>query len=214
MEGTEAVIRAILGPVRPNIQPLAVASGLMEGYIFVDHIPHDAIQVTKDIYPDSAKFLNKSEDAVARSVERLSVRCWDALRSDSELAKTYIGRRVQCVGDSIEMLMFLAVYAHLEIPYYVAVQKWPEYFLCSGTEEIIVRSREQAELSYRRSMAVREAVIFRDTIYGETAYFACPRCQSILEREYMAFCNCCGQKLNWRSKVIKIRHAGGVDFRA
>lgn len=29
-------------------------------------------------------------------------------------------------------------------------------------------------------------------------YPLCPRCDRSLDREYMEFCNCCGQHLSWR----------------
>lgn len=35
----------------------------------------------------------------------------------------------------------------------------------------------------------------------------CPHCHSLIEREYMKFCDCCGQALNWKgynhSKIVK-----------
>lgn len=35
-------------------------------------------------------------------------------------------------------------------------------------------------------------------------YPLCPRCNNTVEREYQAFCVCCGQKLDWRmlSKAV------------
>ena len=41
---------------------------------------------------------------------------------------------------------------------------------------------------------------------ANTTYPICPRCAVSLEREYMSFCDRCGQKLNWdmfeHAKVI------------
>lgn len=49
------------------------------------------------------------------------------------------------------------------------------------------------ELSYRNPMQVVE---IRE---HSNSYFAvCPRCQMTLECEYQAFCDRCGQRLNWR----------------
>lgn len=49
------------------------------------------------------------------------------------------------------------------------------------------------ELLYRKPMKVVEIRALSDS------YFAvCPRCQMTLECEYQAFCDRCGQKLNWR----------------
>ena len=33
--------------------------------------------------------------------------------------------------------------------------------------------------------------------YDTQKWFVCPNCHSVIDREYTAFCNCCGQKLSW-----------------
>lgn len=48
-------------------------------------------------------------------------------------------------------------------------------------------------LAYRAPLPVTKVI--RHT-YGNT-YPVCPRCAMNLEREYMSFCDRCGQKLNW-----------------
>ena len=54
--------------------------------------------------------------------------------------------------------------------------------------------RERHELSFRRPLAVTEAVLFpRDRFH----YPRCPRCRLTLDREYMSFCDRCGQRLDW-----------------
>lgn len=35
------------------------------------------------------------------------------------------------------------------------------------------------------------------TIYGTTSYYRCPRCRIPLNREYISFCDHCGQRLGW-----------------
>ena len=56
----------------------------------------------------------------------------------------------------------------------------------------------QLMLTYRVPMEVKDAIGFphwpRDDIY-----YRCPRCQELLEREFMAYCSNCGQCLDWRS---------------
>ena len=49
-------------------------------------------------------------------------------------------------------------------------------------------------VSYRRPRRVRQ--VFR-TDRGST-YPVCPRCKRTMEREYMYYCDRCGQKLSWR----------------
>ena len=50
--------------------------------------------------------------------------------------------------------------------------------------------------SYRLGMPVTEVVVFPSAC-GKTGYYRCPRCQVTMEREFMAFCDRCGQCLNW-----------------
>ena len=51
------------------------------------------------------------------------------------------------------------------------------------------------ELSFRRPMTVTEVALFARDQYP---YPRCPRCHRTMEREYMSFCDRCGQKLDWR----------------
>ena len=47
--------------------------------------------------------------------------------------------------------------------------------------------------SYRTSMEVTHLRKYR-----ATAYYICPRCSITLEREFMAYCDRCGQRLGWK----------------
>lgn len=55
------------------------------------------------------------------------------------------------------------------------------------------RRRWMDVVSYRMPRSVRQ--VFR-TQSGEI-YPVCPRCDCTLDREYMRFCDRCGQKLRW-----------------
>lgn len=48
-------------------------------------------------------------------------------------------------------------------------------------------------ISYRLPRTVVEIVIYNS---GD-GYPVCPRCKTPIEREYMRFCDRCGQKLDW-----------------
>lgn len=50
------------------------------------------------------------------------------------------------------------------------------------------------EIQYRIPKAVRQICVFP----SRDAYSICPRCDCLLDREYMNFCDRCGQKLSWR----------------
>lgn len=52
------------------------------------------------------------------------------------------------------------------------------------------------ELQYRRPMRVREIMVF-PAIRGTPGLAVCPRCRTTMEREYMAYCDRCGQCLDW-----------------
>lgn len=49
-------------------------------------------------------------------------------------------------------------------------------------------------MGFRRPMQVREIMVFR----AGWTFPICPRCEITLEREYMAYCDRCGQCLDWR----------------
>ena len=48
-------------------------------------------------------------------------------------------------------------------------------------------------ITYRVPLSVTKIIVYAD----RTSYPICPRCAMSLEREYMVFCDRCGQKLNW-----------------
>ena len=50
---------------------------------------------------------------------------------------------------------------------------------------------------YRKPMRVTEIMIYPSPNYGETGYYVCPKCKTTLEREFVRFCDRCGQRLDW-----------------
>lgn len=53
-----------------------------------------------------------------------------------------------------------------------------------------------AALTYRRPMLVRELMVFESGLRTDS-YYVCPRCQITMEREFMQYCDRCGQCLDW-----------------
>ena len=49
--------------------------------------------------------------------------------------------------------------------------------------------------SYRLQMPITEVMIFPNGY----AYYVCPRCHITVEREFMTYCNRCGQRLGWKN---------------
>ena len=56
---------------------------------------------------------------------------------------------------------------------------------------------ELGELSFRIPKPVVEIDIF-PSMSGAPSFPVCPQCGCTLEREYTAYCSCCGQCLSWK----------------
>lgn len=73
--------------------------------------------------------------------------------------------------------------------------------ICIGFQrtpnDLLGIATEKDELAYRIAMRVihyRRYSLFNGDY---TTFPVCPRCENSMEREYQAFCDRCGQKLNW-----------------
>lgn len=62
---------------------------------------------------------------------------------------------------------------------------------------------DSEEIAYRLPLAVQEVRVFSDG----SSFPVCPKCDLTLDREYMNFCDRCGQKLDWKGyeKAIVVR---------
>ena len=60
------------------------------------------------------------------------------------------------------------------------------------------------ELTYRQPMLVRKLKVFYNAHGEEDTYYACPRCDVTMEREFLGFCHRCGQRLDW-SKHAQVK---------
>ena len=54
----------------------------------------------------------------------------------------------------------------------------------------------QLLMTYRVPMMVKDLVAFYH-FPEDDVYYRCPRCQQLLAREFMAYCDRCGQCLDW-----------------
>ena len=64
-------------------------------------------------------------------------------------------------------------------------------------------------MSFRLGMQVTEVMVVPSGLYGETGYYVCPRCSITMEREFMAYCDRCGQRLDWKHyKKAKVIYPG------
>lgn len=57
------------------------------------------------------------------------------------------------------------------------------------------------ELSYRSTKRVKRCIEYKGDVYP-----LCPTCNQSFEREYMAYCSRCGQKLGWRKYEDVVKH--------
>lgn len=64
--------------------------------------------------------------------------------------------------------------------------------------------KEAEEITYRIAMRVTEVKVYS---FGDSCA-VCPRCKRGLIREFVKFCDSCGQKLEWRgygkAKIIRV----------
>ncbi len=49
-----------------------------------------------------------------------------------------------------------------------------------------------------KAKPVVEIISFRCAFGGHSDYYVCPACHVTLAREFMAYCDCCGQRLDWK----------------
>lgn len=117
------LIFQILGPSRRHTGVLACAVKAAEHLMFSRRIALDDIRITKDIYPLVAMYTGKSEQAVARQVERLANYCWEQMDYQQKLR--YIGKDLKDIRAPRELVFYLAFYVHFREPYYEVVEKDP-----------------------------------------------------------------------------------------
>ena len=66
---------------------------------------------------------------------------------------------------------------------------------CTGQPDRLPKITAIMEaISFRLPRPVRKLVQYRDR---QATYPICPRCSHAVDREYMNFCDRCGQRLNW-----------------
>lgn len=69
--------------------------------------------------------------------------------------------------------------------------------ICPGHSPLLLWKMILALASFHVPMPVTELKVFPDC-RGHPAYYVCPRCGLTMEREFMNFCDRCGQRLDWQ----------------
>lgn len=199
MANSEVILRRILGPIRSDIRPLALAVDITEGLIFQKNIAVDDIKVTKHVYPLVAKRLRQSTAAVTKSVERLTHICWDSL-VEQDLTTYYLGRPVTQPPTPREMLTFLAVYSALSTPFFAAIEQNPKLLFQEPgqTAEAPDASYQfLADIIQKSVPAPVTMALARQFTSGYITFPVCPSCGTTLVREHQNYCDQCGQRLDW-----------------
>ena len=117
---SEGFVRYLLGPARPDIRPITISIDLVDELLYVRQVAQHDIHVTTDIYPEVARILGKpNEKGVAKAVERLAIKCWDALEDDDVMERV-IGKRMQRRPPPREILFYLAFFVYHKEGFYKA----------------------------------------------------------------------------------------------
>lgn len=187
MTNGEIILRGILGPVRSNIRPLALAVDLTGNLLFEQHFSMDDIKVTKHIYPNVARLLNKKTGAASKSIERLTHLCWDSL-VEQGLTVAYFGRPVKQMPTPQNLMTYLAVYSYLSIPFFVVIEQHPHFLFQSDRQTRPAVSDEFILTAIQRNLSapVTQAMALPFSS-GYTTFPVCPCCGITLEREYQNF---------------------------
>lgn len=81
------------------------------------------------------------------------------------------------------------------IPSILTLEKLCTGFHCTPNE-LLIPSFLQSEDAFRAPMLVTHIRCFKD-VHGLIGFPVCPRCEITVEREYQAYCDRCGQHLDW-----------------
>lgn len=200
MNNAEILLRAILGPVRSDLRPLAFAVEITDDILFSQHISMNDFLVTKQVYPEVAKLTHSTPNSTSRRIERLAHLCWDSLRQQ-DLVAYYLGRVPSYPPDPCTLIVFLAVYSHLNIPFFDAIEQYP-FLLISPTPypqppPDLPHGMIADALLRDQPLSVSQKIIFSSST-GITSFPLCPHCRISLEREFQSFCDRCGQRLDWK----------------
>lgn len=200
MPSAESLLRTILGPVRSSIRPLVFAVEITDALLFLQHFSVDDILVTKHVYPDVAKMIHKSPDTTSRAIERLSLRCWDSL-IEQNLVSCYLGCNPKQKPTPASLIIYLAVYAHLEVPFSTAVNLYPDLLFpspASITSAIPLDDQDLLLTALRLylPMPVTHRLLL-PTSTGPSSFPICPSCNRSMDRDFQCYCGSCGQHLDW-----------------
>ncbi len=192
MANPELLIRSIIGDARSSIRPLDCAAEIISDLFFVRHIPLEDIHA-KQVYPFVAERLNLSTCAASRRVQRLAHICWDSMR-EKGLVLTYIGQPLKYCPDACRLVGYLVVYAHLQTPYFVAIEKDTSLLFYPSFDSPLYPSGGQISGGPRENGAM---YVTQVAVLEKVCYPVCPGCGLTLEHGRQNYCGHCGKPLDW-----------------
>ncbi len=125
LEKSETLLRALLGPSRADVQPLACAVALTAERLYLQKQPLREFSIYKDVYYDASKKLFQKHTTTAKSVERLAKRCWDVFAAQG-CTEQYVGRAGEPPANARTTVIYLATYVFFDRPYYQLLADSPE----------------------------------------------------------------------------------------
>lgn len=182
-------IYSILGPIRADTRPLEDALDILIELLFKEQKEAQGIRLTKDVYPRVAERQGKTEAAVTRSIQRMTNRCWEAIRNEDQV-DTYIGRNIIDIESTGSMLMYMVYKIQYNKAFYAIVRE-----IAAEPEGSAMARITRNAISYRKKMPVKQVLLLDN---GDE-HPICPRCGCTMEKEYQNYCDRCGQRLEWQS---------------
>ena len=190
MANSEILLRRIFGAVRADIRPFAHSVNIVEELLFDRGYSMDDILITKHVYPEAAKLLDKNPRAIAKSVERLTRICWDAM-SEQKLVSTYIGRSQSLPPTARDMLVYLAVYNRTGYSFFEIAHKHPCILFHSPLGMNLPEYSQHRIDSYAFDMDIAPLLWVVKMADKYAIVPICRACMEFLDEERRFFCNNC-----------------------
>lgn len=117
MTKEEKLINSILEAPSQDLYPLICAvQAVEELFPDLNNSKEMYTCTAKKIYERAAEKLQRKPQSVARQVQRLANKCWDAMAKEKKL--NYIGKELEDIPKPIDIVIYLAYYIYYHRSYY------------------------------------------------------------------------------------------------
>lgn len=121
MTKTEALVRSVLGSNRKNIRSFSLSIDLIIQKALEHNCSFEDFPVTKEIYTEVAKGMNKDWKAVSKQVERITFACWKS--GDRARLNEIVGYELQYKPRPSELMCYFAAFSLFGAPYRQAAKE-------------------------------------------------------------------------------------------